>query len=207
MPRKHETLEPKRPVLILCSNLLEYNYFEQMRKDCRFTNVTVRRYDLSSASLENYIKEAGKLRRDGGYAAAWCVYNPYDISVGPSKGQEYEQLAKTKKVELCYNAPGIITWFLMHLEKPAQRDMSPGQILDRLAEDVPQFATASFRGLHAHLFPNKARAVLNTEAFRQEYGNNIWTGPPEQLVTQMPALLASLRRACGPCSLSTRAQL
>lgn len=207
MSRKHEMLEPRRPVLILCSNNLEANYFQQMRKDCRYANVIVRTCEPSSDSLEALIKEGGKLRRDGGYAAAWCVFNPYDITVEPDNGHTYQQLAKTKKVELCSNAPGIITWFLMHLEKPTQREMSPQQILNRLAEEVPQVINAPYRGLHAQLFPDKARAVMNTEAFKQEFGSDVWTGNPDRMVTQMPSLLVAVQHACGPCSLSARTEL
>ena len=39
--RKKNTTEPKRMLLLVCATEAEALYFSQMRKDCRYVNLTV----------------------------------------------------------------------------------------------------------------------------------------------------------------------
>ncbi|MDA3832306.1 MAG: RloB domain-containing protein [Spirochaetales bacterium] len=209
MSRKHDVREPKRPLLVLTSNAVETCYFLQMRRDCRYGNMSVSQKSDSSENLHAVIREAGKLRRDFNFASVWCIVNPVDVHIEADKESEYRQLAKTKKVSVVYNSPGIETWLYLHFEKPETDRMSRKNLADKLAEKIPGFRleeeyfhTGEGKKLYLRLFPNKSQAVLHADLMRKEQDFVFPGSDPERLSVQMPAFLAGVIDGCGRCFIS-----
>ncbi len=212
MPRRHDTREPRNPLLVLTSNEIETIYFRQMRRDCRYANMSVRQKDPASEDFKQMINEAAKLKRNLGYGAVWCVLNPFDVEMDPSEAKEYEDFARKKKISLVYNVPGIEFWFYLHYGVPADPRLSAKQMEEELRARIPgyesteqYFKSGDGMDLHLKLFPNKAQAVLNANAFRQR-GENVPLGDATRLTTNMPSFLTDVIRECGRCYIS-RGQL
>ncbi|MCF7934083.1 MAG: RloB family protein [Spirochaetia bacterium] len=208
MARKHDSREPRRPLLVLTSNEIETLYFQQMRRDCRFANMSVMQKDPQTTDLLQMIKEANRLRRHNGYASVWCITNPVDLQMSPVQHQEYEAFAKKRKVSIVYNNPGIELWFYLHFGVPSAGMESAEDVISGLRTFIPGFESSAAylsgdegKQFYLRLFPNKAQAAINTDAYRQVVGKGKW-GELYHMSTNMPSFLTDITQQCGRCYVS-----
>ena len=68
--RKKNKIEAKSSMLLLCATDAEAAFFNQFRKDCRYSNLTVAK--ASGKTIEKILSEAGSLRNKGKYSSVWC---------------------------------------------------------------------------------------------------------------------------------------
>lgn len=205
MARKHDKREPRKPMLILTSNEIETQYFNQMRRDCRYANMVVRKKSEQVHTIEQMISEAGTLRKHEGFSESWCITNPSDVAFVPVHADAYEELARKKRVRVVYNNPGIEFWFYLHFTRPAKEFNSRRDVEQALQEYLPGFSSdleyltgKEGMQLYMNLFANKSQAALHADAYKRAAGPQR-IGEIGHMSTNMPTFLTHVIETCGKC--------
>jgi len=117
MARKRISQQPRQTILLVTASETEALYFSQMRKDCRYSNMTVV-WEQGYKDLSNLITIASKMRNSGNFSCVWVVFGFADLGVKPEQVSELLGLAEQKKVKLAWNNPSLPLWYLLHLQVP-----------------------------------------------------------------------------------------
>lgn len=117
MARKKISNKPRRTILIVTATEAEALYFSQMRKDCRYSNLTVL-WEQEFKDLEHLINLASRYRNTGNYSVVWVLFGLADLSITPSEVKMQIPFAKKKKVGLAWTNPAMPIWYLLHLQTP-----------------------------------------------------------------------------------------
>jgi len=117
MARKRISQKPRRTILVVTATEAEALYFSQMRKDCRYANMTVV-WEPDYKDLANLITLAGRMRTKEQYSSVWLVFGFADLDVSVQEVKELMPHAEKKKVNLAWNNPSLPLWYLLHLQAP-----------------------------------------------------------------------------------------
>ncbi len=172
MARKKISNKPRRTILIVTATEAEALYFSQMRKDCRYSNLTVV-WEQEFKDLENLINLASRYRNTGNYSVVWVLFGLADLAIAPSEVKRLLPHAKKKKVSLSWTNPSMPLWYLLHLQTPRGFVGEPSLITSALEKSLPGFTPdASYlltEGMYLHLklYPAKAKASLNASAYNR----------------------------------------
>jgi hypothetical protein len=208
MMRKRVNQNPKKTLLVVTATEAESLYFSQMRKDCRYTNMTVR-WAEDATDLESLISSAAKIRTAGKFDATWCVFGFSDLNATPEQVKAALALADKKKVKLAWNNPGLAIWYLLHIQAPRQPLGDIALVESSLRGHFPKFSTsASYllnegNSLHLKLFPAKAQAVVNAGAYNST-AEKRFGGLP---ATNMTKLINEITDYCGLADVSHNQKL
>ena len=115
-PRKRNKVEAKETMLLVCAKESEAVFFSQMRKDCRYSNLTV--IAEESSSLEKFIDAAAKERNRGKYSVCWALFGFNDVATDVEEVKSMMDYADKKKVNLCYFNPTFDLYFMLFATKP-----------------------------------------------------------------------------------------
>ena len=166
MKRKKNNEKPRRTLLVVTASEAESLYFSQMRKDCRYTNMTVM-WAQEANTLEDLVKEAYKARTKGRFDSTWCVFGFQEMGIQPEQVRMVAEYAQKKKVQLAWTNPSIALWYLLHLQSPRTPISDSSIIESTLSSVFPDFTnSASYllnegSSLHLRLFSAKAQAAVN----------------------------------------------
>lgn len=172
MARKKISNKPRRTILIVTATEAEALYFSQMRKDCRYSNLTVL-WEQEFKDLEHLINLASRYRNTGNYSVVWVLFGLADLSITPSQVKMQIPFAKKKKVGLAWTNPAMPIWYLLHLQTPRGYVGETALISSALEKALPGFTSdASYlltEGMYLHLklYPAKAKASLNANAYNR----------------------------------------
>ena len=191
-------------LLLVCATEAEALYFSQMRKDCRYVNLTVLQAPASSASsLQGLIDWTGKQRSKGRFDSAWALFGFDDVNTDVQSVKEAEEYAEKKKVKMLYFNPSFELWFILHLGAPTAfvRDITP--LKEKLKSAIPgyEFTPEYFltKGLNMHikLFPRHSTADLNARNY-----NSVALAATGLKATTMPDFNENLTEICGLADMS-----
>ena len=178
--RKKNITQPKETLLLVCATEAEALYFSQMRKDCRYVNLTVMQVPEGKAkNLEALIDFTGRQRSRGRFDSAWALFGFDDLGVGVSDVKEMEEYAAKKKVKMLYFNPTFELWFLLHLGTPAEYLLTNGL------------------NLHIRLFPMHSKADLGARNY-----NDIVRTQTGLEATTMPLFDEDIEAICGKADMS-----
>ena len=90
--RKKNTTEPKRMLLLVCATEAETLYFSQMRKDCRYVNLTVLQAPDKCTDLQSLIDWTGRQRSKGRIDSAWALFGFDDVGADVAAVKEMEPI-------------------------------------------------------------------------------------------------------------------
>lgn len=198
MKRVRNTIVPKQSIMIYAATSFEYLYFNQVRKDCRYTNLTVK---LSSnpASLEKLIVEAAKARTAGKFDSTWVVFSFADFALKPSDVAPMIEFATAKKVKLAWINPSLSTWIFLHFKAPSAVVLNKEAFEVQLAKSIAGYEeTSDFllgpvgQNLHIKLFANFAKAIQNASLY-----NRICESSTGLKATTLPDLYGDIQKYCG----------
>ena len=77
-------------------------YFSQMRKDCRYSNMTVV-WQETFSDLHQLISITARMRTSGSYTSAWLVFGLADLSITSADVKKEMEYAERRKVNLGWN--------------------------------------------------------------------------------------------------------
>lgn len=208
MKRKKQNEKPRKTLLVVTASEAESLYFSQMRKDCRYTNMTVM-WAQEANTLDDLIKEAYKARVKGRFDSTWCVFGFSSLDVTAEQVRLAMQLSEKKKIQLAWINPGIALWYLLHLQAPRMPIDDLETIEKSLSSVFPKFSSKAEyllhdgASLHLRLFPAKAQAAVNAgnyNALAQQRTGNL-------APVNMVKLLNEIADICGTADMSHNQKL
>ncbi len=209
MKRKRINENPRKTLLIVTASQSEALYFSQMRKDCRYTNMSVV-WAEEARDLEEFIRIAAKERIKGRFDKTYGLFGFEDLGVDGDQVRKILPYAKKRKIELAWNNPGIGLWYLLHTQAP--RSLIPDNaLLEGTLKGIfpnfslePAYLLQDGDSLHLRLFPAKAQAVVNAGAYnsigeQQQRGN--------LAAVNMTKLITDIGDICGVADMTYNQKL
>lgn len=171
--RKRIKIDIKNPILIVTSSELTATFFAQMRKDCRYENLTV--VHSPSKSLKELVSKTARLKSSGKYKMAWAVFSFSEFSDAlPQTVIEMENTYAPRKIGLAYTAHSIMLYWALHFTQlTGEEDANTLNAI--ITKYVPSFkhSVEYLKGdgssFHLMLFPKKAIAAANALALNSSY--------------------------------------
>ncbi|MFA5514098.1 MAG: RloB family protein [Sphaerochaetaceae bacterium] len=171
MKRRKKIVEvPRKTFLIVTANEAELLYFSQMRKDCRYTNMSVL-WAQEATTVDELIKFAARERIKGKFDRVWALFSFSDYNVEQAEFDEAQKLAAKRNIQLAWTKPALALWYLLHLQSPRAVVDDLRVIEEALKGVLPNFNSSPAyllkegASLHLKLFPAKAQAVMNASAY------------------------------------------
>lgn len=201
--RKKNITEAKGTILLVTATKAEAIYFSQMRKDCRYMNLTVECADVKDLTLKHLIDATSKRKLSGKYQHVWCLFGFDEVGTDVDEVRQYEEYARKKKINLCYFNPCFELWFLLHLAQPSAFVQDEETIRGKVAQAIPgfsmspEFLLTKGLNLHLQLFSRHATADLNARNYNDKV--EIQTG---LLATTMPLFDECIQTVCGKADMS-----
>lgn len=202
MARKRIKESPRKTILIVTASEAEALYFSQMRKDCRFSNMTVRWVEKYK-DLTDLVSRSARMRNAGDYASVWTLFGLADLGIGPDEVKDVMPYAKKKRVRLAWTNPSFPLWYLLHLQTPRGFVSDPNAISRALAgsldgfSDSPTYLLTDGLNLHLKLYPYKAKAAVNASEYNTLVEKQL--GLP---ATNLLALFNDITEVCGLADLT-----
>nr|WP_321298135.1 RloB domain-containing protein [uncultured Sphaerochaeta sp.] len=202
MARKRISQQPRQTVLLVTATEAEALYFSQMRKDCRYSNMTVV-WERDYKDLEHLILLTSRLRTSGGYNSAWVVFGFSDVQATVQQVKALQVYAEQKKVKLAWNNPSLPLWYLLHLQAPKGFVGDQSMIEAALAKQFPSFSSAASyllgegSYLHLRLYSAKSKAAVNAASYSSLVTPKLGLAP-----TNMVAMLNDITEICGLADLT-----
>lgn len=200
-PRKRNKVEAKETMLLVCAKESEAVFFSQMRKDCRYSNLTV--IAEESSSLEKFIDAAAKERNRGKYSVCWALFGFNDVATDVEEVKSIMDYADKKKVNLCYFNPTFDLYFMLFATKPrafiSDSEMIKNRVqtaFDGYDGSVEYFLTKGLN-LNFRIYPQLAEADKNARDY-----NNISEIDTGIVATTLPLFFDSLKSVCGKADMS-----
>ncbi len=199
--RKKNITEPKKTLLLVCATEAEALYFSQVRKDCRYVNLTI--MTSPKQDLKTLVDFTARERSRGRYDSAWALFGFDDLGTTVSEVKEFEEQALRKRVKLCWFNPSFELWFTLHLISPQAfiSDLSP--YMAKFRESFPGFELSSeyflTKGLNTNirLFPARAKADINARQYNERA--RAVTGLD---ASRISLLLEDITAICGTADMS-----
>lgn len=141
MARKKKSIAPRKTMLIVTASEAESLYFSQVRKDSRFSNLSVEWAGDGFSDLEKLISYAGRKRNHGRFNEAWLVFSFEQFGLDSAAVKELIPLANKKKVHLAWSNPGISLWYLFHFKPLNSFDIDLNSIDNAIREKLPEFTS------------------------------------------------------------------
>ena len=198
--RKKNKIEAKSSMLLLCATDAETVFFNQFRKDCRYSNLTVAK--ASGKTIEKILSEAGSLRNKGKYSSVWCVFGLDEVDATLEDVDACKDLADKKKVRMLYFAPSFELYFAL-FETCPKRIADKDSLLRRIQVSFPDFELTSHyfltTGLNVNfkIYPKLAVADQNARNY-----NSISEMDTGFNATTLPDFLDDLKSVCGKADMS-----
>lgn len=199
--RKRNSTESRKTLLLVTATEAEALFFSQLRKDCRFGNLTV--VNANAGSLKQLITFTGKTKNRGRYDVAWALFGLDDVGCTMDEVKEAQEVCVGKRIRLCHFNPSFKLWLYLHLGKPN------GFIADPQAFDAPlakaiegfqwsaQYLLTGGLNLHMKLFPRHSVADQNARDY-----NKLAIQATGEKATEMPELDMAITEVCGQADMS-----
>ncbi len=198
--RKKNKIEAKGSMLMLCATDAETIFFSQLRKDCRYSNLTVQK--SSSDNLEKMLSEASSLRNRGKYSSVWCVFGLDEVNATIEDVARTEESAEKKRVRMLYFAPSFDLYFALF-------EMSPRKLVTK--DELVRRCQAAFQGyelsaryflteglnLNFKIYPRLAVADQNARQY-----NDIAEMDTGFKATTLSDFFDDLKAVCGKANMS-----
>ncbi len=198
--RKKNKINAKLSMLMLCATEAETIFFNQLRKDCRYQNLTVLK--SSSNVLDKMLSEAGSLKKKEKFDSVWCVFGLDEVGLSLEAVAEAEKTAEKKKVKLLYFDPSFELYFAL-FEMTPRKLMTKEELLKRCTASFPLFELGQkyllTEGLNLNfkIYPRLAVADQNARTY-----NDISELETGFKATSMPLFFDDLKEVCGKADMS-----
>lgn len=201
--RKKNITEAKGTILLVTATRAESIYFNQMRKDCRYMNLTVEWAGSDSLSLKQLIDITSRKKLAGRYQYVWTLFGLDEVGADIEAVKEMGEYAERKKINLCWFNPCFELWFALHLGQMAAYTNDAEALRARVKgaikgfEMTPEYLLTGGLNLHLQLFSRHATADLNARNYNDIV--KIQTGLE---ATTMPLFDECIQNVCGQADMS-----
>ncbi len=198
--RKKNKIEAKSSMLILAVTDAETTFFNQLRKDLRYSNLTVLK--SRSNTLDKLLTEAGQMRTKGKYSSVWCIFGLDEVNAKIEDVARAEESAAKKGVNMLYFDPSFDLYFALFAED-LKKIQSKEELKTIVEKAYPGFELSQRYfltdglNLNFKIYPRLAAADLNARTYNEmcldETGFN---------ATSLPLFFDSLKEVCGKADMS-----
>ncbi len=201
--RKKNITEAKGTILLVTATKAESIYFNQMRKDCRYMNLTVEHAGSENLSLKQLVDIAGKKRLAGRYQHVWALFGLDEVGANLEELKDMKEYAERKKVRLCWFNPCFELWFALHLGPLSayitDADALKGRVKSAIKgfEMTSDYLLTAGLNLHLQLFSRHAQADLNARNY-----NDVAKIQSGAEATAMPSFNECIQTVCGQADMS-----
>ncbi|MDC7238009.1 MAG: RloB domain-containing protein [Sphaerochaetaceae bacterium] len=136
--RKRKNQAPRKTMLIVGANEKEALFFSQVRKDARYSNLSVE-WAGGESDLEKLISIASRKRSSGKFNEVWLVFSFVDLNVDVETVKSLIPIANKKKVNLCWSNPGINLWYLFHFRGANGLITDSNSIDNAIKKEIPDY--------------------------------------------------------------------
>lgn len=171
--RKKNKKDIKRPMVIVTSSDIISTYFSQMRKDCRYDNLTITL--VKAKTLKELLTQTARVKNAGKFKMAYAVFSTSQFSDATTENiLNAEKAYEPRHIGLAYAAHSIMLYWALHF-KSLTGDEDANALNEVITRYVPSFKrSAEFlqgEGVNFHLmlFPKKAIAAANANALNSSY--------------------------------------
>lgn len=203
MKRARITVEPREAMLLVTATGFEQAYFDQMKKDCRYTSLTVK-CSSKASSIMDLISFATKSRTAGKFQSVYIFFAYADfeaLSVEDIKAASL--VAEKKRMHLIWTIPSLSMWFYMHFKslesyvsKPEVFNDALSKVFPGFREDAEYFSTEG-QNFHLKLFSSFSKALANLSAY-----NRISVAKTGIPASNMMDLYTEINRVCGSADIT-----
>lgn len=130
--RRRSVKTPLKPFLVTTKDAVEYQYFLQMKKDCRYKNMIVEKVDAKD--IFDLVAKTQKLKYQNRYKEAWAVCSLDQYSKKADEIQEELSYASARRINIAYAEPSILLYFALHFE-----DVQPGSTSQMLTGIIKRY--------------------------------------------------------------------
>lgn len=199
--RKRNSTESRRTLLLVTATEAEALFFSQMRKDCRYGNLTV--VCAGAKDLKHLISCTTKEKNRKKYDVAFALFGFDDVNTNTEEVRAAEEVCAGKRIQLCYFNPGFSLWLYLHLGKPqrfiADASVFEGEVSKAIPglEWTPEYLLTDGLNLHMKLFPRHSLADQNARDY-----NKLAIQATGEKATTMPELNKMITEVCGQADMS-----
>lgn len=199
--RKRKSTPSMGTLLLVTATEAEAIFFSQMRKDCRFANLTV--MYSGAKTLHEHIAFTSKAKFKNRFDNAYALFGFDDVNTTISEVKEVEVECESKRIGLCYFNPSFHLWVYLHLGKPNSFIINSEAMVSAIQAKIPgyemsaDFLMTKGLNLHMQLFPRHAQADLNARDY-----NKIAYQASGFKATNMPDLNQKITEICGQADMS-----
>lgn len=199
--RKRNSTESRKTLLLVTATEAEALYFSQMRKDCRYSNLSV--VNSNARNLKELIKFAAREKNRNRYDVTFILFGFDDLGVTMEEVKEAEVTCQSRRIQLCYFNPGFYLWLYCHFGRP-NSFISDSSVLEAEVkkaipgiEMTPKYLLTDGLNLHMRLFPRHSVADQNARDY-----NTIAIQATGEKATTMPELNMTITEVCGQADMS-----
>ena len=199
--RKRNSTQSRMTLLLVTATEAEALFFSQMRKDCRFGNLTV--VNSNARSLKELINFTARMKNRNRYDVAYALFGLDDLGLSMAEVHEAEELCTGKRIHLCWFNPSFQLWLYLHLGKPNGYIGNPAVFQDALKKSIegfqwtPEYLLTDGLNLHMKLFPRHSVADQNARDY-----NKFCIQATGEGATTMPELDKAITEICGQADMS-----
>ena len=104
--RKKKSTETRRTLLLVTATETEALFFSQMRKDCRYGNLTV--VNSGAKDLRRLIQFTSREKNRNRYDVAYALFGLDDVGATIEDVREAQEACQGKRISLCWFNPSFL---------------------------------------------------------------------------------------------------
>ncbi len=201
--RKKERIEGAQALLIVTHSAFEGVYFNQMRKDLRYSTMSINTPD-KDLDWKAFIDYAARERIRGKYQAVYAVMGALEAGLNTDEIDSAVEYAEKKSVGLLYFVPSFSLYFVLFNEVPKAGENIQErayELYDGLEETL-LYLNGKGKDLNQRIYPRLLEAERNAERLNDEsldrYGYR---------ATSLPEFLVDIKRILGKGDMSQAKKL
>lgn len=201
--RKKERIEGAQALLIVTHSAFEGAYFNQMRKDLRYSTMSINTPD-KDLDWKAFIDYAARERIRGKYQAVYAVMGALEAGLNTDDIDSAVEYAEKKSVGLLYFVPSFSLYFVLFNEVPKAGENIQErayELYDGLEETL-LYLNGKGKDLNQRIYPRLLEAERNAERLNDEsldrYGYR---------ATSLPEFLVDIKRILGKGDMSQAKKL
>ena len=168
--RKKNIKTAKGTILLVTATRAEAAYFSQMRKDCRYMNLTVEFAGKDELTLKELIDITSKKKNQRKYDNVWCLFGFDEVNTNKDEVKEMQEYSERKKIHLVWFDPCFELWFLLHAAPlpsyVGDADAIRAKVKGMIGGDLTtEFLLTKGINLHLQLFSKHAMADINARKY------------------------------------------
>lgn len=199
--RKKKSTETRRTLLLVTATETEALFFSQMRKDCRYGNLTV--VNSGSKDLRRLIQFTSREKNRNRYDVAYALFGLDDVGATIEDVREAQEACQGKRISLCWFNPSFLLWLYLHLGKPQGFIADASAFEPQLKKAIEgfewseEYLLTDGLNLHMKLFPRHSVADQNARDY-----NRVAIQATGEMATSMPQLDKTIVEVCGQADMS-----